>query len=84
MQLKSDAKSGSRRSPDESYRQSKLATEPGSRGIPGGVLFEVGVVGGVRLPWESGRSPLEVDSAENLGCGYFIPNTSLPTSEFEF
>ena len=25
-----------------------------------------------------------VDSAEDFGCGYFIPNTSPPTSEFEF
>ena len=84
LQLKLGAKSGSCRSPDGSYRQSRLATEPGSRRSPDGVPLEVGVVDGARLLWESGRSPLGVDSAENFGCGYFVPNTSPPTSEFEF
>ena len=58
--------------------------EPYSRRSPGGVPLEVGVVGGARLPWESGRSPFGVDSAENFDCGYFVPNTNPPTSEFEF
>ena len=51
-----------------------MATEPGSRGSSGGVPLEVEVVGGARLLWESGWSPLGVDSAENFGDGYFIPN----------
>ena len=36
------------------------------------ISFEVGLVGGA------------VDSVEDFGWGYFIPNTSPPTSEFEF
>ena len=50
LQLKSKVKSGSRRSPDKAYRQLMLRMEPGSRRSPGGVYFEIGVVGGVRLP----------------------------------
>ena len=61
LQLKSKVKSGSRRSPDKAYRQLMLRTKPDSRRSSDGVPLVVGVVGGARLPWESGRSPPEVD-----------------------
>ena len=53
----------SHRSPYGAYRQSRLAMEPGCRRSPSGVPLEVGVVGGARLPWEFGRSPLGVEVA---------------------
>ena len=35
-------------------------------------------------PLESWTEPARVNPTESFGCGYFIPNTSPPTFEFEF
>ena len=61
LQLKSSAKSDSRRSPDGAYPQLKSVTEPGSRRSPGRVLLAVEVGDGAWLPWEFGWSIPAVD-----------------------
>ena len=75
LQSKLKAKSGSHRSPDESYRRLTLAMEPGSRRSPSGVYLRLKLLAMKSGSRRSPGGPPGADPAEDFGCGYFIPNT---------